>query len=54
MVVLEGLLGSWIGEPPVAEVVEVGDEATELAAVDTDGIQLILVVLRERATRVKK
>ena len=43
-----------VAEAPVAEVVEVGDEATELAAVDTDGIQLILVVLRERATQVKK
>ena len=49
VVVLEGLLRPRVREPAVAEVVEVCDEATELAAVDANRVQLILVVLWERA-----
>jgi hypothetical protein len=48
VIVLEGLLRSGVGEPAIAEVVEVGDQAAELTALDPNRIKLILVVLRER------
>ena len=48
MVVLEGLLGPRVREPAVAEVVKIGDQTAELAPVDPNGVQLVLVVLAER------
>jgi hypothetical protein len=48
VIVLEGLLGSRICETSISEIVEIGDQTSELAPVDPNWVQLIFVVLRKR------
>jgi hypothetical protein len=49
VVILEGLLGAGIRKPTAAQIVVIRDQAEQVRALDLDGGQLVLVVLRKGA-----
>jgi hypothetical protein len=54
MVILEGLLRSGVGKTSLSQIVVVGDQASELASVYTNRVQLVFVVLRKRTEMAKE